>query len=318
MNWRALLQTKDETLSLPWLGGRTLRFGSRGWHLGGVTPREHGWCTFSLNGRNARLVEICQPEPDQLKYRIQGYLVGDLMIPMNVSSLSHEQGLLKQGERLHLIPPELDRFSLVTGGRTAEDQPLVFVQQEYPLGPEPEVQAAYLDNSSLDSIKGVSPSLHVAFKLSVWQRAEAERRRQELEKRLRLEAEARQREARRQELVRNLGDGETRRELAAIDFAAAARAALTVGGAEFLESRPAAARGNEMVVRFRFLNRRFECTCDRRTLQIIDSGICLTAHDDRDGFEEGTRGDTWFTLESLPAVIREADREHRLVVFRHV
>ena len=63
--------------------------------------------------------------------------------------------------------------------------------------------------------------------------------------------------------------------------------------------------------------RRFECTCDERTLQIIDAGICLTAHYDDPDFEEGTRGDTFFTLESLPAVIRQAEREHRLVVLRH-
>jgi hypothetical protein len=67
-----------------------------------------------------------------------------------------------------------------------------------------------------------------------------------------------------------------------------------------------------MVVRFRLLGRRFECTCDERTLRILDAGICLVDH------ATGERGDTRFTLESLPAVILEADRDDKLVVFRHV
>ena len=32
-----------------------------------------------------------------------------------------------------------------------------------------------------------------------------------------------------------------------------------------------------MAVRFRFIGRRFECTCDQRTLRIIDSGISCDA-----------------------------------------
>jgi hypothetical protein len=104
--------------------------------------------------------------------------------------------------------------------------------------------------------------------------------------------------------------------LAKEDFEAAARAALAVGGAEYLDHRKAVQR-NEMIVRFRFLRRRFECTCDHNTLQIIDSGICLTAHGD-DEFADGIKGDSFFSLESLPSVIAEADREEKLVVYRHV
>ena len=47
-------------------------------------------------------------------------------------------------------------------------------------------------------------------------------------------------------------------------------------------------------------------------MRIIDSGICLQDHN------TGEKGDTYFTLESLPAVIRQADREGKLVVYRHV
>jgi hypothetical protein len=100
-----------------------------------------------------------------------------------------------------------------------------------------------------------------------------------------------------------------RRELARRDFEAAARAALAVTGAELLEERPGFQRG-EHVVRFRFRRQRFECVCDE-ALRIVDSGICLVDH------ATGERGDTRFTLESLPAVIGQAMDEGRLVRFRH-
>ena len=174
-------------------------------------------------------------------------------------------------------------------------------------------------------MKGVTPALDAAFRMASWQRAEAERRRQEILEQQRLEEERRREEERLRELREKLGDGAGRRAAAVADFETAARAALAVGGAEYLDYRESRQR-NEMVVRFKIpqlRNRRFECTCDRRTLRIIDSGICLTAHgydddEDQDGFKAGTKGDTWFTLESLPSVVLEAEQQHRLVVYRNV
>jgi hypothetical protein len=46
-------------------------------------------------------------------------------------------------------------------------------------------------------------------------------------------------------------------------------------------------------------------------MHIVDAGICLDDH-------RGTKGDTRFTLESLPAVVGEAIRGGKLVVWRHV
>jgi NAD(P)H-dependent flavin oxidoreductase YrpB (nitropropane dioxygenase family) len=90
----------------------------------------------------------------------------------------------------------------------------------------------------------------------------------------------------------------------------AARAALALAGAEYLDHR-ASTQAAEVVVRFRLAGRRFECVCERQTLRIIDAGVCLT--DER----TGEKGDSRFTLESLPGVIQEAERSGRLVVFRH-
>jgi hypothetical protein len=83
-----------------------------------------------------------------------------------------------------------------------------------------------------------------------------------------------------------------------------------MGGAEYLSHRRSYHKG-EVVVRFRFDGRRYECTCTEE-MAIIDAGICLVDH------ATNERGDTRFTLESLPAVIRQATGRHRLVVFRHV
>jgi len=206
----------------------------------------------------------------------------------------------------------------VSAGRIFEGGPLVYIGQEMPLGPESDVLNAYLDQTkSVDAIPGVTPALDAAFRMESYQRAEAEKRRLEEERRRREEDERRAQEERRRQLVEQLGDGAGRRAMAHVDFDQAARAALAVGGAELLDTRKATRRG-ERIVKFRLDRRRFECTCEEATLRIIDAGICLTAHYDDANFEGGTKGDTWFTLESLPGVIREAQAQGKLVVFRHV
>ena len=111
--------------------------------------------------------------------------------------------------------------------------------------------------------------------------------------------------------MRATGTGAWRRALARRDFEAAAREALRLSGAELLDARPAYGRG-EMIVQYRFRRRRLECVVDRATLRVSDAGICLTDE------VTGERGDTYFTLESLPAVVGEAMDRSLLVVYRHV
>src|SRR5271155_546984 len=94
-----------------------------------------------------------------------------------------------------------------------------------------------------------------------------------------------------------------RRALATIDFGAAARAALALGGAEYLDHTPAHAP-NEMVVTYRHMRKTLVCTCDVRTLRIIDAGVCLRGND------------ALFSLESLPTVVREAEERGILVIER--
>jgi hypothetical protein len=322
MGWKDLLQKDGETVVLPWTGGRILRSGPRFWTLRGKAPEEHGWYEFSVSGRDARLLGgsagPCAPPEGALGFVVRGYLVGDRLVKDDASVDPSPATIVSFSEPVALIEPGLERFARVHAGRACEDGPLVYGGLEMPIGPEDEVARAYEDKlASVDGVKGVTPALDAAFRMESWQRAEAERRRAELERQRLEEERLRALEERRKRIVETLGDAAGRREVALVDFGEAARAALAVGGAQYLDHRVARGR-NEMVVRFRLQQRRFECTCDKATLRIIDAGICLTAHDDDGDFDEGTRGDGFFTLESLPSVILEAIREGKLVVFRHV
>lgn len=309
MGWKDLLQTGDETLVAPWVGGRSLRSGDRSWTLQGRTPPAPGWHTFKLENRKARWQGATDAPMGVLKDQVRGYLVGDRLVPDGVRV--DQSNLATSSERVHLIEPGLDRFVRVVAGRFYEEGPLIYEAPEFPLGPEDEVLEAFEDQKpNVNAVAGVPPALDMAFRLESFRREETERRRREEQERREREEQERLAAERRQHLIETLGDGTTRRAHAAENFEEAARAALAIGGAQYLSHRESAHQG-EMVVRYRMLDRRLECTCDRNTLRIIDSGICLTDH------ATGEQGDTFFTLESLPSVVREAERDGVLVVYRH-
>lgn len=299
MSWRDLIEV-PRRVTLPWTGGATVHERDREYRIDFIDrlPNEHGWYNFQLAGRRANSVIPADADISVLKFRRNGYLVGDRIIFDDARVDPDPKQIFACSEQVHLIPDALDRFARVCVGRVYAEGPLIFAEPAFPLGPEDEVSNAYLDRaSSVSQIKGVVPALDAAFRMETHLRALAEERRRELERR-RAEQEAkRAAEERRRELVRQLGDGAGRRELARMDFEQAARAALTIGGAEYLDHRRSVA-ANEWIVRYRLDGRRFECVCDTN-LQIVDAGICLTDHD-------GETGDTYFTLESLPGVVMQA------------
>ena len=310
MGWRDLLQTGDEKVTLPWLGGRTLYSAAQRWSIEGRLPKEHGWHTFKIANREARVEGPADAQPDLLQHSVRGYLVGDRIVADDVRVDPDPKRIVEFSETVHLIDDGIDRFARVRAGRINKEGPLVYQGLEMPLGQEDQVLEAFLDQkTSVTDLKNVPAALDAAFRMESWQRAEAERRRVELERIRREEEEKRQKEERRKELVKKLGDGEARREMALHDFDAAARAALAVGGAVFLDAKKL--RHNEWAVRYRLDRQRLECVCNER-LRIIDAGICLIDHDTNE------KGDTFFTLESLPAVVMQAQRERRLVIFRYV
>jgi hypothetical protein len=305
MGWRDLLQADDEAVVSAWVGGRTLRTRNRTWTIEGRLPPEHGWHSFSITGRKARWKEPADAPMEVLFDLQRGYLVGDRLVADHVEVELDPAKLAQRFERVHLVEEGLDRFARIAAGRVCDDGPLIYEGPDMPLGPEDDVLQAFLDRKgTVDAVSGVPPALDAAFRFESWQRSEAERRRRE-------ERERREREERRRRIMEQVGSAAGRRAMAREDFGEAARAALAMGNAEYLDHRRAAGR-NEMIVRFRMNRRRFECTCDAETLRIIDSGICLTSHD------TGKQYDNYFTLESLPGVIEDAERQGVLVVFRHV
>lgn len=310
MGWRDLITEEDLAIVAPWMGGRSLHSCGRTRTITGPVPEEHGWYRFSAKPRLAEVMEPAQPAIETLRWLQTGFLVGNRFVPDHAQPGQLERCLAGRFAQVHLLESGLERFSRVEVGATRQHGRLVFRGLAFPLGPEEEVLAAFLDkNYSIIKVRGVIPSLQAAFDLECYQRNRAQERREALERLQRTEATRLVREARQQQCIESLGTGSGRRDMAAIDFHSAAAAALTIGGAELLDAR--VGQPGEYLVRYRLDGRRYECVCDVK-MRIIDAGVCLT--DDA----TGEKGDTFFTLESLPAVIRQADREGVLVVYRHV
>jgi len=312
MGWQDFIGSGGDKV-LPWMGGRQVHSAQRSWTIQGRTPKEHGWYTFNTTtGRDCTFRG--QADRD-LAYEdghpvLRGFLVGDRFIPDAARVDPDPARLIDQTEEVYCVDLGLDRFqkAAVVRDRTGK---LVFLRLEFPEGPEIEVLAAYQDRKdSVSNIKGVTPALDLAFRWISYQRAAAESRAAELE-RLRKEEEAKLAEAERiRRLMQQTGTAEGRRALATQDFNAAAKAALRVSGAELLDVIPTH-RKDEVRVQYRFRERRLECVVHKATLRVIDAGVCLDNH-------RGIKGDTWFTLESLPGVIGEAMDLHKLVIWRHV
>ena len=312
MGWRDLL-TESELWTLPWTGGRSLHSKSRTFKLKGPLPGEFGWYVFKSDkgGNKVTLTkQEAEPETDNLENVVIGYLVGDHVVPDGVRCDPDPQKIINFSEKVYLLEEGMDRFTRIRAGRVYPEGPLIYIEQTYPFGPEDDVMNAFMDGKTIDEIQNVTPALEASYRMEVYQKELAEQRRAELAKQRREEEERIAREERRKELVEKLGDGEGRRALAKVDFLEAARAALAIGGAKLLDTRKNGRRQNERIVKYKVDGQRLECVCDLN-LRIIDAGVCLVDHTTEE------KGDTYFTLESLPGVIRQAIREHKLVIWRH-
>jgi len=302
-------------ITAPWVGGRGFIYDGRTFGIKGPLPPEVGWHRFEIDGsRKCRWLGAGEEdwEFEQKAAKLyRGYMVGDRILTDGLSSKAIQSLFHLVAVPAFFVPLGLPRFTRALVGESA-DKRLLFIREEFPVGPENEVLEAFQDHKDdvLD-IKNVTPALHLAFLFETRQRAEAEERERVRQEEIRLAEVERVRLEQREELIRQVGTGDGRRELAAVDFGAAAKAALSLTGAELLDQRPSRV-ANEMVVQFLYQTRRFECTVDKTTLRVIDSGICLTDE------SSGERGDSYFTLESLPTVIGEAMRHGLLHVYRRV
>lgn len=336
MGWADLLQ-QDETIVAPWLGGRRIVSGVRRWTIDGPLPPEHGWYSFTVAGnRKAKTGAEAMADPDLFakSERVSGYLIGNRLLADDVALEIDPSRIIERSGVVYLLEPGLDRFSRILAA--VHDGRLVYVQPEFPLGPEGQVLEAFEDRKpSVDHVADVTPALHMAFRWYTWLRNDEERRVREEEERQRQEEEQRRREeeaerariaraqaAERERLAQRAL--EKRREQEARGSRRAsnrargqtiggvreqARRVLADAGAELLDWTQGR-RSNQAVVRFRFLGRRFRSVVRVPGLRVIEAGICLT--DSR----TGERGDNRFTLASLPAVIAQAQRQNQLVILR--
>lgn len=310
MDWESLLSEDNETITVPWTGGRKVYSNGRTFKIQGDLPNEFGWYSFNvISPRKVSLSEKAEPPmcwEEDYKTKV-GYLIGDRFISDDSNYQVEPGNIFRYGERVFLIDPNMLPFSRVMIA-SFENKQNIFVRVEFPLGPEPFVLQALEDNrESLKHIPNVIPSLDLSFRHEVHRKKEAEKRRLEIEKARLEEDRRRQEEARRAALLSRIGTGDGRRALAAVDFAGACRACLGPSGAEYLSHRHM--DRNETAVRYRFRGHRLECVVNTQTLRIIDSGICLSAG--------GVRGDTRFTLESLPGVVNEAVDRGVLHIYRY-
>ncbi len=305
VSWKDLLATTEEH-TLPWTGGRAIHGAERSWTVDGKLPPEVGWHRFQSGGsRKATWVGEGFLDPAWAEGRevMRGYLVGDRIIPDHIAVHPDVRRVMQQTEQIWLVESGLDRFARVQAVKGPSSW--VYMQQEFPLGPELDVQTAYEDRAdSVDDLPNVPPALDLAFRWLTWRRLLSEERQAEVDLWREIAAEeaeeARNAEAARQwieaqqQLARDPSSGFDRR----------ARTALALSGSQLLDSRDGRTP-SEKVVLFRFQSRRFECVVDAASLRIIDSGICLDGYDNN------------FTLESLPGVIGEAMGTQQLHVYRH-
>ena len=314
MGWQDLLATTEER-ALPWGGGPNIAWGHRVWEFNGRRPPEHGWYKFAVDGTNkVKLLSRDQVDPDpdfetEKGHKvIRGYLVGNRLIPDTAQLNVDPDDIVYQTYDVNLVDIGLDRFTRAVAVQNKLG--VFYVRQEFPQGQEDEITMAYQDRKGDDAIAaipGVTPALELAFRWLSMQRLLAEAHEAEMRK-LRDENEKKRiAEEKHAEARRSIGTGAGRRAVATHDFPTAAKAALAVSGAELLDARRSSEPG-EWVVQYRFMERRLECTCDI-TMHIIDAGICLSAG--------GVKGDTRFTLESLPAVVSEAINRGILHVYRY-
>lgn len=324
MDHRKFLARSEEQV-LPYFGGAFVEAVDRRLRL--AAPFEPpGWYRFHISGRNVTRIAPAEPPDVTALPKVRGWFLAGRLIGDRASA-----------EPLWLLPSEEPaRFAKVSARRWRTGE-LLFEEVEFESEVEAEVRTALNEGGTLAAVKGVPAPLRAAFAYALLEAAAgrtgirfaaaevrsqvaavAERGPTEAEAALRrLEAERelarrewtalRQRQeeaATRLELQR---EREARREgLRArnLDSTERAREAVEAAGGRFEQLRELG--DDRLEVIFRFMDQSFIAVVERGTLQVLDSGICL-GH---------PPSDRLLTLESLPAVIKEAIDTDALVILR--
>ncbi len=247
MDYTKFLQSRDETLRLPYFTGHSVCDATRSYRLR-HTPASPGWYVFATAGRFLEIRGQIDPEPEAWKLKsLHGHFAQNRMITNDRHS------------RLYGIEDGIARFAPV-GAAVWYDGNLWFTGEDFETEAEMAVRDAFEDEHSIVEIKGVVPSLAQAFLLESAQR--------ELAREAVLRAE---REAEQAESARQLAEWQRTIE-------GRIATALAHTGAQLVDWRDDGP--HRAVVRYKLGARKFECVIDKTSLQIIDSGICLDGTDD--------------------------------------
>jgi hypothetical protein len=289
---------------LPYFGGSVVTSAAR--RLQVTTSVDPGWWRFVVTGRRATPEQAVRPNQLDSLPAVHGHVAdGNIAITMGVL------------QPLWFADPEPLRFAVVVARRWHSGEVLM----DY-LGFETEAEAAarhaFDSNTGLSGIKGVPATLRTAFGFAVMRQAAAARGSlvSATESRPFLRAVSELGLTHAHEVLDQLAARRAQASTIPVEVTTTwtyepyngdplslrLQRALDRSQAELLDKRRL---DHHMIeVRFRFMHERFSAVIDERTLHVYDAGICLAGADEQ------------LTLESLPAVIREAIDNDLLVVTR--
>jgi hypothetical protein len=310
--------SKVETCVLPYFGGARVETSSRRLRLTGALDAP-GWYTFEIKGREASPKGPADaPDLSDLSI-VRGHVVGRSLVGDHASCIEME-----------LMPEDEPPLFSPCRARRWHSGDLIFDALDFEGDAEVLAREALEDGRSLDGVKGIGAPLRAAFALAILLKvsrdlaipfsprevrrdilAIAERGPEAAVQALRrLDHERRMWRAMHPEDALPRGQAPMPRhrgpEPTLENAEERAEAALDAAGARLLAVRRLGQ--NQLEVRYRFMDERFVTICDAITLGVYDSGVCLGHGDER--------GDRLLTLESLPAVIREAIDTGVLVITR--
>lgn len=241
MDYTAFLSPEPRELRLPYFAGTTIQDAHRAYRLRDFAGLKPGWHRFRLKGRYATPLGQIPPETDSWNLpQVRGHHIQRRLVTQDKPAPLY--GLADDA-----LPA---RYAPVIAG-VWFDGHLLFSGEDFETGAENLVRLAYEEERGIAEIKGVTPSLALAFFLDTTQRALVKQRDHVEQEIIRLEKQARSFEGR---LVQ----------------------ALRLTGATLRDFRPL---GDEVGVRLEFHGAVYECVIDANTLQILDSGICLDGED---------------------------------------
>lgn len=294
---------------LPYLGGPVADSLTRRLRVT-ATDIEPGWWRFEISGRDATPIERVESPDLSGLASVSGHVTDNYLFAAGGVA-----------ERFAIGPDdEPARFAAVCGRRWPGGE-LVFDSLVFESDAEEQARRAFEDGATLDGMPGIPSSLRAAFGFAVLRRQAAVRDTYVVaaETTADLGRVADRGTAFANEVVdRIVHERAVRRALAQVhqpnprrrrgtadgDPVERAAEALAGAGAALLAARRL--DNDTLEVRYRFLGERWESIVDADTLQVYDAGICL------DG------ADRELTLESLPAVIREAHATGLVHVTRYV